>query len=254
MQYEKISLINQRMILGEKIGMKEQQHIVDAILSNLDFPLSITTEKYTSTTLSQAMYPDILKMPDKPGKLRLFSGEKPKTMILLHNSFELESARLLALWARGQEKVETVLNLIEHRLNKTCFGHFCPKGEGPGASTAVLRFWSAYKPDDMERQKEIVDGFTPYRDGRGLWRNGLTVPRFYLFSAFSECYYKIVGDELFYCSSLLYNMLNRPWLNEPYSLPRKHIVKNALSRVPGYEFVMKASFYIDDDKRWHTRY
>jgi len=253
MLYELIGSMNQRIILGEKVDEEEKQQVIDTILSEPDYTHLVSKEKYATATLSQAMYPALFSLQEKAGKLRLFTGELPKTNILLHNSYELEIARLLALWARGQDKVETILDLIEHRLNKTCFGFFCHKGEGPGASVAVLRFWAAYKPDDVERQKEIMAGYKPYRDGRGLWRKGLTVPHFYLFSAFSECACEAVEEELQYCSDLLWGLLHKAWLDEPYTLLRKHIVKKALSRVPGYEFVAETTFYIGGDGRWHTR-
>jgi len=251
MLYELICSVNQRLVMGENVDEEEKRQIIDAILSEPDYTHMVSKEKYVTAGLSQAMYPEIFTMQERPGKLRLFTGELPKTMILLYNSYELESARLLALWARGQDKVETILDLIEHRLNKTCFGFFCPKGEGPGASIAVLRFWAAYKPGDVDRQRKIMAGFRHHRDGHGSWTKGLTVPYFYLLSAFPECVYEVVKEELQYCSDRLWDLLHKAWLDQPYNLLRKHVVKNALSRVPGYEFVAGTDFYIGSDGRWH---
>ena len=253
MLYESICSVNQRMILGEDVGEEEKQRLIDAVLSGLDLAHLVSGEKYATATVSQAMYPDILVLQERPGKLRLFTGELPRTKILLGNAHELEIARLLALWARGQDKVETILDLIERRLNRTCFGFFCNKGEGPGTSAAVLRFWAAYRPQDVERQRTIMAGFKPYRDGNGFWRKGLTVPEFYLLSAFPECVYEVVEEELQYCSDRLWRLLRRPWLDEPYNLLRKHVVRNALSCVPGYEYVAETGFYIGGDGRWHAR-
>jgi len=253
MLYESICSVNQRLVMGENVGEEEKQQVIGAILSEPDYTHLVPKERYGKARLSQAMYPEIFTMQERPGKLRLFTGELPKTMILLYNSYELESARLLALWARGEDRVETILDLIERRLSKTCFGFFCPKGEGPGASIAVLRFWAAYKPGDVERQRKIMAGFRHHRDGHGSWSEGLTVPYFYLLSAFPECVYEVVEEELRYCSDRLWDLLNKAWLDQPYNLLRKYVVKSALSRVPGYEFVAKASFYIGSDGRWHAR-
>jgi hypothetical protein len=200
MLYGSICSVNQRLVMGENVDEEEKQQVIGAILSEPDFSHLVSKERYGKARLSQAMYPEIFTMQERPDKLRLFTGELPKTMILLYNSYELESARLLALWARGEDRVETILDLIERRLNKTCFGFFCPKGEGPGASIAVLRFWAAYKPADVERQKKIMAGFRSHRDVHGSWSKGLTIPYFYLLSAFPECVYEVVEEELQYCS------------------------------------------------------
>jgi hypothetical protein len=109
MLYESICSVNQRLVMGENLGEEEKQHIIHAILSEPDYTHMVPKEKYVTARLSQAMYPEIFTMQERPGKLRLFTGELPKTMILLYNSYELESARLLALWTRGQDKVETIL-------------------------------------------------------------------------------------------------------------------------------------------------
>ena len=97
---------------------------------------------------------------------------------------------------------------------------------------AFLRFWTSYKPGDIERQKEIIAPMKPYRNGHGLWQRSLNVPAFYAFSAFSECAYDAVKEELVYCKNRLRNSLTRAWLNEPYNLLRKHVIKNVLSRLP----------------------
>jgi hypothetical protein len=104
----------------------------------------------------------------------------------------------------------------------------------------------------VERQREIIAGFKPHRDGRGSWSKDLTIPYLYLLSAFPECVYEVVEEELQYCSNRLWDLLQKAWLDQPYSRLRKHVVKNALSCVPGYEFVAETSFYIGDDGRWHA--
>jgi hypothetical protein len=96
-------------------------------------------------------------------------------------------------------------------------------------------------------------GFRHHRDGHGSWSKGLNVPYFYLLSAFPECGYEVVEEELQYCSDRLWDLLHKAWLDQPYNLLRKHVVKNALSRVPGYESVARTSFYTGSDGRWHAR-
>jgi hypothetical protein len=218
--------------------------------------VSKSVEKLDSKNISSktVMYPAIFVPSDeeRDSRLRLITGELPKTRILSDNAYELEIMRLIALWGREKEKADDVLKITEKRLVKACFSIFCSKGECTGAVMAFLRFWAAYKPGDIDRQKEIIAQMKPYRDGLGRWRKGLDLPAFYTYSAFCECAYEAVEEELLYCRNLLWNLLNRPWLNEPYNLLRKHVVKNALSRIPEYGFVENTNLYIGDDGRWHA--
>jgi len=218
--------------------------------------VSKSAKKLDSKNISSraAMYPAIFVPSDeeRDSRLRLITGELPKTRILSDNAYELEIMRLIALWGREKERADDILKITEKRLAKACFSTFCSKGECIGAVMAFLRFWAAYKPGDIERQKEIIAQLKPYRDGHGLWRKGLDLPAFYTFSAFSECAYEAVEEELLYCRNRLWDLLNKSWLNEPYNLLRKQVVKNALSRIPEYGFVGNTNFYIGDDGRWHA--
>jgi hypothetical protein len=256
--YDLIGSINQRLIMGEVISNNEKQHVVDTILQSPDLSDSklITKENFNAVEFSttQVMYPLFLvpTKEERAGKLRLITGERPKTRILSDNAYELELLRLLALWARGHKKVEAILYTTEKRLEKTCFAYFCSKGECTGASIAFLRFWTAYKPEDIMTQKKIAKGLKPFRDGKGLWRKGLNIPFYYTFSAFNECTYEAVEEELQYCKDTLWTLLNKAWLHEANHLLCKHVVKNALSRIPEYAYVADAGFYVGNDNRWHT--
>jgi len=256
--YDLVCSVNSRIITGDSLSNQEKNNAIDTILSsrNLEDMVLKSARKLDSKNISSrtAMYPAIFIPTDeeRDSRLRLITGELPKTKILSDNAYELEIMRLIALWGRGKEKADDILKITEKRLAKACFSTFCSKGECTGAVMAFLRFWAAYKPDDIERQKEIIAQMKPYRDGRSSWRKGLDLPLFYTFSAFSECAYEAVEEELLYCKNLLWNSLNRPWLNEPYNLLRKYVVKNALCRIPEYEFVENTNFYIGDDGRWHA--
>jgi hypothetical protein len=204
------------------------------------------------------MYPMVFvpSAEERAGRLRLITGELPKTKYLSDNAYELEIMRLLSLWARGQEAVEAILEIAEARTRGAPFSRFCAEAERPGISLAFLRFWTAYRPDDLEKQREIVQQMRPFsrtRDsGQGSWVRDLNVPKFYLLCTLSECAHPVVEDELRCCTGLLLDMLQKPWLDEPYSLLRKHVVRTALSRVPEYEYVSRARFYLGDDGRWHA--
>ena len=258
MLYNLVCSVNSRIITGDNLSKQERNNVIDIILSarNLEDMVSKSAKKLDSKSISgrTVMYPAIFIPTDeeRDSRLRLITGELPKTKILSDNAYELEIMRLIALWGREKEKAYDILKITEERLAKACFSRFCSRGECIGAVIAFLRFWAAHKPGDIERQREITAQMKPYRDGHGLWTKGLDLPAFYTFSAFSECAYEAVEGELLHCKNWLWGLLNRPWLNEPYSLLRKHVVKNALSRIPEYEFVGNTDFYIGDDGRWHA--
>ncbi len=256
MLYDLVCSVNSRMITGDKLSEQEKSNVIDTILSsrNLEDMVSKSAKKLDSKNISSrtVMYPAIFIPTDeeRDSRLRLITGELPKTKMLSDNAYELEIMRLIALW--GREKADDILKIIEKRLLRACFSTFCSEGECIGAVMAFLRFWAAYRPGDIERQKEIIAQMKPHRDGHGSWRRGLDLPLFYTYSVFSECAYEAVEEELLHCRNLLWNSLNKPWLNEPYNLLRKYVVKNALSRIPEYEFVENTNFYIGNDGRWHA--
>lgn len=254
MLYNLIHRFNQRLIMGDDINHSEKQNAVHEILSFKGLEGTCLKLQETGFTHTQAMQPSffIPSSIERNKRLRLITGELPKTRILSDNSYELEVLRLVALWAGKQDIALNILRASEKRLEKTCFAHFCSKGECTGTSIAFLRFWSAYRPDDIQTQKTIINCLKPFRDGKGTWRNGLDIPVYYTYSAFGECSYEAVEEELQYSKDLLLNLLYKEWLNEPEALLRKHVVKNALSRIPEYSFVKDAKFNVGDDNRLHT--
>ena len=262
MLYDLLCSVNTRLIMGEILSEDEKRAIVDRIRSSRDLRgfVSVSTKTFSApeTPGRSAMYPTVFipSAEERAGKLRLITGELPKTRLLSDNAYELEIMRLLSLWARGQQAVEAILEIAEARTRRAPFSSFCTKGERPGVSVAFLRFWTAYRPNDLEKQREIVHQMRPfsqaYDSGQGSWVGGLNVPKFYLLSALNECAYQVVEEELRCCTGLLLKMLQKPWLNEPYNLLRKHVIKNTLSRVPEYEHVSRACFYVGDDGRWHA--
>jgi hypothetical protein len=262
MLYDLLCSVNARLIMGESFTDEERRSVVDGICSSRDLRdfISVSARTFGAPDAPgrSAMYPTVFmpSVEERAGRLRLITGELPKTRLLSDNAYELEIMRLLSLWARGQPVVEAILQIAEARTRGTPFSSFCAKGERPGVSVAFLRFWTAYRPDDLEKQREIIHQMRPFsraRDsGQGSWVAGLNVPKFYLLSALNECAYPVVEEELRCCASLLLRMLKRPWLDEPYSLLRKHVVRTALSRIPEYAYVSRASFHVGDDGRWHA--
>jgi hypothetical protein len=262
MLYDLLCSVNARLIMGETVGEDERRAIVDKICSSRDLRgfISISTKEFGApeTPGRSAMYPTVFipSAEERAGRLRLITGELPRTKLLSDNAYELEIMRLLSLWARGHQAVEAILEVAEARTRGAPFSSFCAKGECPGVSVAFLRFWIAYRPNDLAKQREIIRQMRPFSrthdSGQGSWVRGLKVPKFYLLSALNECAYQVVEEELRCGTSLLLRMLKKPWLDEPYNLLRKHVVRTALSRIPEYEYVSRASFYKGDDGRWHA--
>ena len=196
--YELICETNKKIMQGENFTDAEKQKISNELLSNVSSKDTVS-RFHKGVNATGGMYPAFYITPYNNGKkLRLITGELPKTHILAANGYELEILRILALFAGDNIIVKSMLGETADRLDTTCFSNFCPQGECAGAGIAALRFWSAYNINDTARQGKIIRGISKYRDGKGKYK--LDLPMRYTRLAFSGCDYETVKDELEYLS------------------------------------------------------
>ncbi len=250
--YEALSIWNEKRLQGLEIGAEEQRSWTELFLQGVATPSKST--RYMNEQ-DRHLYPIFYIPPYNDGtKLRLLTGELPKTQLLSANHYELEILRLLALYERENDQVAAMLDKTARRLQSTCFAHFCDVGECPGASVSFLRFWSAYQPEDGQTIKDILMKMRAYHDEKGHWRKSFDIPKFYYWLALSELDSPQAVEEIAYSRDWLLSLLRRGWLvresgADSYNIRLKYIVRNTLARLPGWERLREDRIFIGQDGR-----
>jgi hypothetical protein len=175
-------------------------------------------------------------------KLRLVTGELPKTHILAANHYELEILRILALWDIDNPKVRFMIDETLKRLNTTCFAHWCPAGECVGAAVTVLRFISVL-PEER-RKDEWINQILPH-----LFEKNVSLPVFYMYSALPDianalCLEFIADKKDWLIGMLTKGHLTGPAVQDTYCDIRKYVLRNALAMLPEYAHLKNRKIYI----------
>jgi len=254
--YELLCETNSGLIEGRKFSDADGHGIVDALLSGID-SLETAGGFYAKTRVSKEnthMYPQFYIPPHRGGKKhRLLTGYMPTTHILSANHYELEILRLLALWGSERKQGVEMVDRTVERLDATCFGHFCAKGECLGTSAVALRFLNAVRPDSKDWIEELLiplgDAFTGSDSQNKPPRN---LPVFYVCLTLSEIQSDVVVEMVRKRSDYLLGLLRRGWLTGPaeldtYNVLRKYVVRNTLARLPEYEHIRNSQVYISDE-------
>jgi hypothetical protein len=161
--YEMMCGANEALRLGVHISTEEQCETCKRLLSMASAPgkAAAFRRRMGASGMDGSMYPMYYIPPYEGGsKLRLVTGETPKTHLLAANHYELEILRLLALWSPNDPTVRKMVEGTLERMGRTCFGRFCDTGECVGASVAALRFMGAALPRDDGRIQALL---TPLR-------------------------------------------------------------------------------------------
>ncbi len=251
-RYEIFSTWNEKRLQGCEINAEERRMWTSQLIQGAAAPSK--SARYM-TGQYRHMYPLFYIPPYNAGaKLRLLSGELPKTHLLSANHYELEILRLLALYDRENEQVAEMLEKTAQRLQTTCFAHFCADGECPGATVSFIRFWSAYQPQDAQTIEDILAKLHAYHDEKGHWQQGFDIPKFYYWLALSELSAPRAEEEIACSRDWLLSLLRRGWLvresgADSFNIRLKYIVRNTLARLPGLELLRKASIFIGQDGR-----
>jgi len=249
--YGIICNVNEKLIKNELIENK--QDIVKYILNNAPnggkIDLNIKISKNNNN-----WYPHFYNPPYNNGqKLRIISGYKPKTQILSANHYELEILRILFLWANDNEIVKNMIENTLSRLNNTCFGHYCSKGECLGASVSVLRFINTIFPDKMEWIKKLFEPMSIfYREQKGMGMEN-NFPFYYFCLVISEMPIKFVEAYIYEKKEFLKILLTKGCLNGPkendtYNALKLYIIRNTLSRIKEYEYIKDEEIYIKNNR------
>lgn len=151
--YKILLEVNQRKTSGEEFTDKEKQEIVKVFLNGIackedvkKYKIRMRVNPSTDNT-----YPKFYIPPyNNNKKLRMSHGKMPKTHILYANHFELEVLKQLFMFAPEHPEVQKMIGSTLERLEKTCFGNYCSKGECVEAGACVLRFLEIVRPEEKE--------------------------------------------------------------------------------------------------------
>ncbi|SES88394.1 hypothetical protein [Paenibacillus sp. NFR01] len=261
MLHQEITLINHKMIMNEPIPEADKHCFMESILSRCksrnDGSKDWST-KYNKAYPLQLLPTYEESQMERSKKLRLITGELPRTYLLSHHAYELEALRLLAMWKIDDVEVVKLLERTEERLADLSFDHLCGEDEWAGLSLVILRFWNTYKLQDIERMNKLLGNIIEHTFNNA--QNMKKAPSYYLWLALSELADKseIVNEVIFKHSQDLYNLFQKGWIVNPhnadrYNPIRKYIIKNALSKLPDFNYLKDAQVVMGSDGRCYGR-
>ncbi|GHV33817.1 hypothetical protein AGMMS4952_26100 [Spirochaetia bacterium] len=153
--YETMVNTNEKIIKKQNISKEEKNNIVNFFLKNISTEEKVNRFRGKST---KNMYPFYyIPTLNNDEKYRMITGYKPKTNILSANTYELEILMLLHLFDGKNKIVKDIVNNTINRLDKTCFGHYCSKGECLPTSIVVLRFLNTVRIGNEQWFNELFD-------------------------------------------------------------------------------------------------
>jgi len=145
---------NQSLMQGVELTDAQKVDIIRQLLAARS---DERTKQRYHKSLSLPMYPAYFIPPYNGGKkLQTVVPMSPKTHILSANAYELETLRLLALFAPENHAVKDMVSGTLKRLKATCFGNGCPAGECFHTALPVLRFLIAAAPGETEWIQKLI--------------------------------------------------------------------------------------------------
>lgn len=260
--FQALMEINRRILCGQELSGREKDNAVSLFLGNIRDREAIRQYKKRMRVQpdTDCIYP-LYYLPPCPDnkKLRLVQGFLPKTHLLYANHYELEILRLLSLFAPENEKVKEMVAATTERLSHTCFGHACTQGECMATGICVLRFLAAAQPREASWMSQLVgplgEAFLSFGPGQAANRQGL--PLSYLLMAFTDVNSEQTRGFLIQRQDWLLELLRRGWITgrlsngkisegDQFNLLGKHIIRNALGTLPGFEDIGKHEIYVSE--------
>lgn len=201
-------------------------------------------------------YPMFFIPPENGGrKFKTVLGQVPRTQILSANMFELETLRLLNLFAPEDAEVKEMTAKTLDRLRTTCFGY---RDDGLGecfdASLVVLRFLAAAAPAEKDWIQGRIDNYNRhYGDKKRAW-----FLLWYYWLCLSELPFETARPELEKHKKAMLHWLSEKSLVMNSETDRQiHpvifcMLRNALARYPEYAYIKERQPYVSDkDGRLH---
>lgn len=257
-----ISELNRKEIMREEITDKEKSETIQILLNGINNLEEIQAYKKRMRTNENTVdqYPNYYIPPcDGKQKHRLVQGYLPKTNILYANHYELEILRLLIMYSTDNKAKEMVSDTIR-RLQHTCFGNSCTKGECLATGISVLRFLILAKPTDEVWINKILNPlgneFMNFGSGQAAKQNG--IPLSYLLMVFTDINSWSTRQWIEQKKDWLLDLLRRGWITgklsngkisegDTYNLMGKYIIRNALGTLPEYKDIVEHRIYINEE-------
>lgn len=256
MLQKNVALYNHKMIRNEVVSEDEKKSLLDTLLlqcktHNDD---SEYLRKEGAYQFPQFLLPTPEESQAEPSKkIRLITGELPKTSLLSNNAYELEALRLLALWNSDDTHISNIFTQTEERLLLTFFNDFRTDNEFPTASLVALRFLNTYKPQETERMNSLL---VKLIDHISTAKQRSDVPTFYFWLTLSElaAWSEVAREIIHKYSQELHQQFLKGWIVNPnnadrYNPIRKYVIRNALSKLSEYSYMVDAEVYLSDDGR-----
>lgn len=254
-KYKIICEVNKKQVFGEYISDNEKAVIVSLLLNGIN-PNEILSNlrKHPYTEKCPYFY---LPPHNNGKKLRLIQGYLPKTNILYSNHYELEILRLLAMYAPSEPMVDVMIKTTLNRLQNTCFGNSCTKGECFPTGISVLRLLSVLQTEDewiSTLLYPLGEAFMSFGKCQAAVQKNL--PLSYLLMVFTEIKNETTINLIDSKKEWLLDLLRRGWITgklsngkisegDTYNLIGKYIIRNALGTLPEYENISEHRIYIE---------
>lgn len=190
-------------------------------------------------------------------KLRLVTGELPKSILLSRAACELETFRLVALWKPGQGGPVSIWRITAQRLEQALSSPSAA-GEYFSLRLVFLRYWHAWQPVDDDKINAMLSEFSPFccsPEGMVAAKKA-KLPIFYMWLVLSELAqkYELARDMIRSNNERLSHQFQQGWIVNPlnadwYNPIRKHVIQAALTQLPEYQELVGASVLIRPDGR-----
>ena len=248
--YERVIRTNELIIKGNKISENQMQDITDQFLSSDEYRDNADLQLNNPKVDNQ--YPIFFIPSGNVNQYKTITMVTPHTQILSYNAYELEILRILALFDRNNNRISNMLEVTKIRLQNTCYGNFCDKGECFDTSLVVLRFFGTVYQHDTEHIKQLMEGIKSHlfdkKRHSGIW--------FYYLLCLSELPLELAKSEIEFYKDKILQQLQRSYVmnseHDHYVSPLcKYILRNCLSRLEAYAYLSSRVPYIAKDGRLH---
>lgn len=267
--YELMFKANNALLKNEEIKTVDREYIIKRFLDGVSTEYVVKSfhkgvhapSKENGDT--REMYPLFYIPPYNAGKkLVTLSTITPKTHILSANAYELEILGLLAVFARGNQQINYMLERTKSRLKNTCFGKFCSMGECFESSIVVLRFLARAFPEEILWMKKLIAGIKTHLFDKKR-HSGVF---FYYWLTLSELPLEVAKDEIerfsINCDQNTQRFALQKLLHKSFVLNSDHdkyaspfgtfVLRNCLARLEDFAFIKDLKPYVcEKDGRLH---
>jgi hypothetical protein len=160
--------------------------------------------------------------------VRLFTGEKLKTLLATRNILGSEAARALTLFDLPSAEVQSALERLDQNVLQACYARSCVIGECAHSAIGLVRYLCVAALDDAERRLGThVEIISQHRNGDGRWKR---FPFYYTLLALSEMDLPAAVEELRYAAPACERLLRRSPKDDVFSQRRRAILQKVLAR------------------------